>query len=269
MALDHAMIDDDQARHAQHYADCFGKPSFLDPEELFIDQCYEGYTDEHRATWCALFERQQGYLEEHASAVYLAGARAIRLSAHCIPQLEEVSARIRPMTGWESRAVPGYLPARAFFACVARRQFPTTIVLRPRESLGYLPEPDIFHDVYGHVPLHADPDFAAFLQAYGAAALRATDPAHVERMARLFWFTVEFGLVHEDGRTRLYGSGLLSSPDEARHALESSEVVLAPFDLERVLATTFEIDHYQPLLFVLDDFAQLRAAMESYAATIG
>jgi phenylalanine-4-hydroxylase len=170
-----------------------------------------------------------------------------------------------PLTGWQSKAVPGYLPAKAFFACLARREFPTTIVIRPKESIDYLPEPDIFHDIFGHVPLHADPTFADFLQTYGKAALTTDDPHHTERLARLFWFTVEFGLIREGGRNRLYGSGLISSPGESKHALTSKEVDRRPFDLEAVCNTSFEIDHFQPILYVLDSFEQLRDAMDTYA----
>jgi phenylalanine-4-hydroxylase len=170
-----------------------------------------------------------------------------------------------PLTGWQSKAVPGYLPAKAFFACLARREFPTTIVIRSRESIDYLPEPDIFHDIFGHVPLHADPIFADFLQTYGKAAVSTDDPSHTERLSRLFWFTVEFGLIREGGRNRLYGSGLISSPGESAHALDSKDVDRRPFDLETVCNTSFEIDHYQPILYVLESFDQLRDAMNTYA----
>jgi phenylalanine-4-hydroxylase len=211
------------------------------------------------------------YLAEHASNVYLSGARSIKLVRDWIPYLEgpkSVNTFLQPLTGWQSKAVPGYLPAKAFFACLARREFPTTIVIRPKESIDYLPEPDIFHDIFGHVPLHADPIFADFLQTYGKAALTTDDPYHTERLARLFWFTVEFGLIREDGRTKLYGSGLISSPGESKHSLTSKDVDRRPFDLETVCATSFEIDHYQPILYVLDSFEQLRDAMGTYARRI-
>jgi phenylalanine-4-hydroxylase len=185
-----------------------------------------------------------------------------------IPYLEgskSVNHFLEKLTGWQSRAVPGYLPAKAFFACLARREFPTTVVIRPKESLDYLPEPDIFHDIFGHVPLHADPIFADFLQTYGKAALLTDDPYHTERLARLFWFTVEFGLIREAGEIKLYGSGLISSPGESLHALTSDKVDRRPFDLETVCNTSFEIDHYQPILYVLESFEQLRDAMNSYA----
>ena len=270
-SLNHAMIDGPKGRAAQDYANRFGQPGFDDITKAYIDQNYAGYTEENQETWRILYDRQMSYLAEHASNVYLSGARSIKLVRDWIPYLEgpkSVNTFLQPLTGWQSKAVPGYLPAKAFFACLARREFPTTIVIRPKESIDYLPEPDIFHDIFGHVPLHADPVFADFLQTYGKAALTTDDPYHTERLARLFWFTVEFGLIREDGRTKLYGSGLISSPGESKHSLTSREVDRRPFDLETVCATSFEIDHYQPILYVLDSFEQLRDAMDTYARRI-
>jgi phenylalanine-4-hydroxylase len=267
-SLNHAMIDDGQAKAAQAYADQFGDPGFTDPSRLYIDQRYEGYTAENQETWTLLFDRQMAYLADNASKIYLDGAKIINLRRERIPPLEDINARLKPMTGWQSRGVPGYLKPKAFFACLSRREFPTTIVLRPKQSIDYLPEPDIFHDIFGHVPLHADPVFADFLQTYGKAALLTDDPYHTERLARLFWFTVEFGLVREDGRIKLYGSGLISSPGESKHALHSPDVERRPFDLERVCDTSFEIDHYQPILYVLESFEQLRDAMNTYATML-
>jgi phenylalanine-4-hydroxylase len=203
--------------------------------------------------------------EGAGSKIFLAGADIINLNREQVPDLREVNANLNRYTGWSSHGVPGYLPAKAFFAFLAQRQFPTTITVRPKTSMDYLPEPDIIHDVFGHVPLHADPIFADFLQTYGKAALWTNDPHHTERLARLFWFTVEFGLINEDDRLKLYGSGLISSEGEGHHALESSEVERRPFELERVCETTFEIDHYQPIYYVLDSFEQLRDAMNTYA----
>lgn len=262
------MIDDKAAATAQHYADNFGTPGFDDPSQMYISQRYDGYTQENQETWQKLYSQQEPYLMEHASSVFLSGAKAINLVREHIPKLEgadSVNTFLKRLTGWQSCPVPGYLPAKAFFACLARREFPTTITLRPMESIDYLPEPDIFHDIFGHVPLHADPTFADFLQTYGKAALSTNDPAHTERLSRLFWFTVEFGLIQEDGQTKLYGSGLISSPGESKHSLESSEVERRPFDLDAVCNTTFEIDHYQPILYVLESFDQLRDAMNNYA----
>lgn len=269
--LNHAMIDGPQGKAAQEYANHFGEPGFHDITKAYIGQNYAGYTEENQETWRVLYDRQMTFLANNASEVYLRGARSINLVRDHIPYLEgpkSVNTFLMPLTGWQSKAVPGYLPAKAFFACLARREFPTTIVIRSRESIDYLPEPDIFHDIFGHVPLHADPVFADFLQTYGKAAVSTDDPHHTERLARLFWFTVEFGLIREGGRHRLYGSGLISSPGESTHALDSKDVDRRPFDLETVCNTSFEIDHYQPILYVLESFDQLRDAMNTYAQRI-
>ena len=267
-SLNHAMIDDAAADAAQACANNFGKPGHEDITKCYIDQRYEGYTAENQETWQILFDRQMAFLKDNASQTYLRGAEIINLRRDRVPPLKDINARLWPLTKWQSRAVPGYLPPKAFFACLARREFPTTIVIRPKESIDYLPEPDIFHDIFGHVPLHADPTFADFLQTYGKAALTTEDPAETERLARLFWFTVEFGLIREGGRLKVYGSGLISSPGESRHSLESAAVERRPFDLDRVCDTSFEIDHYQPILYVLDSFEQLRDAMNTYAGRL-
>ncbi|MSR29424.1 MAG: phenylalanine 4-monooxygenase [Phycisphaerales bacterium] len=270
-SLNNAMIEGHEGRTAQEYANKFGQPGYHDISKVYIGQNYEGYSEENQEVWRTMYDRQMGYLEEMASTVYLTGARSIKLVREYIPYIEgpkSINNYLAKLTGWQSRAVPGYLPAKTFFACLARREFPTTIVIRPRESIDYLPEPDIFHDVFGHVPLHADPVFGEFLQTYGRAASTTDDNDHVERLARLFWFTVEFGLIREGGKVKLYGSGLISSPGESRHALESKEVERRPFDLDTVCATSFEIDHFQPILFVLESFDQLRDSMNQYAQRI-
>ena len=267
-SLNSAMIDGPEGRAAQEYANHFGEAGFADITKVYIEQHYQGYSEENQTSWRTLYDQQMAYLTAHASSVYLNGARSINLVRDHIPYLQgpqSVNHFLQKLTGWQSRAVPGYLPAKTFFACLARREFPTTVVIRPKESLHYLPEPDIFHDIFGHVPLHADPVFADFLQTYGRAALLTNDPYHTERLARLFWFTVEFGLIREEGQIKLYGSGLISSPGESVHALNSSEVERRPFDLDTVCNTSFEIDHYQPILYVLESFQQLRDAMNSYA----
>ncbi|NBX24992.1 MAG: hypothetical protein EBQ99_02910, partial [Planctomycetes bacterium] len=175
-SLNHAMIDDAAADAAQACANNFGKPGHEDITKCYIDQRYEGYTAENQETWQILFDRQMAFLKDNASQTYLRGAEIINLRRDRVPPLKDINARLWPLTKWQSRAVPGYLPPKAFFACLARREFPTTIVIRPKESIDYLPEPDIFHDIFGHVPLHADPTFADFLQTYGQAALTTDDP---------------------------------------------------------------------------------------------
>lgn len=253
----------------------------IDVKKMFVAQNYARYSDENHEVWEALYRKRWEKLEEQASRTFIAGLKAINLIPERVPMLDGsmefrgetihgINTYLGPLTGWQSRAVPGYLPAKAFFACLAGRDFPTTVTIRPKDRMDYLPEPDIFHDVFGHVPLHADEVFAEFLQTYGKAALAAGNE-HTEALARLFWFTVEFGLIREEGRIKIYGSGLISSHGESAHALEAPEgtgegmVERRPFDLERVVSTPFEIDHYQPILYVLESFEQLRDAMNEYA----
>lgn len=264
------VIDSEEATLAQKAADeSENTPTdLIDIERMKITQRYEKYTRDDHAVWGEMFAKRMDQLSEYGSDVFLSGAKAINLRPDRIPPLPDVNARLKAITGWSSHGVPGYLPAKAFFAFLARRQFPTTVTVRPRAQMDYLPEPDIIHDVFGHVPLHADPVFAEFLQTYGQAALHTNDKFHTERLARLFWFTVEFGLIQEGGKLKLYGSGLISSEGEGHHALESKDVDRRPFELERVCNTTFEIDHYQPILYVLDSFEQLRDAMMTYATRI-
>ncbi len=284
------IIDGEDFKRAQAAADASeGKSADeIDTESFYVTQLYERYSEENHRVWKTLYEKRWTVLEKQASNTFLSGLRAINLVPDRVPLLfgerpdpadpgrtiKGINEYLRPLTGWQSRGVPGYLPAKAFFSCLARREFPTTVVIRPENKMDYLPEPDIFHDVFGHVPLHADPVFADFLQTYGKAALHTDDPYHIERLGRLFWFTVEFGLIHEDGRLKIYGSGLISSHGESAHALEAPEgrgkgkVERRAFDLDRVCDTTFEIDHYQPILYVLDSFEQLRDAMVKYAERV-
>lgn len=225
-----------------------------------LQQDWNAYNDTQHAAWSALWHRRMPALERTASRVFLDGARAIGLEPDRIPDLQRLNRRLRARTGWEATPVEGFLPAAEFFRSLARRRFPTTITIRPLDRLDYVPEPDIFHDVFGHVPLHADPAFADFLQRFGAMAARAGTPEETERMARLFWFTVEFGLVREGGEVKIYGSGLISSHADAANAL-GPVCDRRPFSLEAILEQPFRIDELQPVLFVLESFGQLMEAL--------
>jgi phenylalanine-4-hydroxylase len=283
------IIDGEEFDRAQKAADDSAAlpPEQIDTEGFYITQRYERYSEENHRVWKTLWEKRWDVLEQQASNTYLAGLRAINLNPERVPLLfgttpdpydssktiTGINEYLRPLTGWQSRGVPGYLPAKAFFSCLSRREFPSTVVIRPENKIDYLPEPDIFHDVFGHVPLHADPVFADFLQTYGKAALLA-GPEHEEALARLFWFTVEFGLISEDNRLKVYGSGTISSHAESEYALNAPEgtagrdagqIERRAFDMERVINTPFEIDHFQDIVYVLDSFEQLRDAMNDYA----
>lgn len=269
-AITSPVIDSDEARRAQEAADRSANlpPDKIDIDSMKITQHYEKYTPENHEVWGIIFAKRMEQLADYGSNIFLDGSKVINLQPDRVPDLREVNRRLNECTGWSSHGVPGYLPAKSFFAFLAQRQFPTTVTVRPKTQMDYLPEPDIIHDVFGHVPLHADPVFADFLQTYGKAALFTNSEFHTERLARLFWFTVEFGLIHEGGKTKLYGSGLISSEGEGHHALESPKVERRPFDLERVCDTSFEIDRYQPILYVLESFEQLRDAMVTYAERV-
>lgn len=263
------MIDGPEARRALAYAQRFGEPGHRDPAGVLIEQRYAGYTRENQETWRALHDEQMPFLEKAATSAWAEGVRALGLSGAAVPELAALDERLVARTGWRCRAVPGFLPPRAFFACLADRVFPTTVVVRPRDAIGYLPEPDIVHDALGHLPLLVDPTYADFLHAWGRLALASRSRAATERLTRLFWYTVEFGLIRATDGVALYGAGLLSSPGEGRHALRAGDVERRPFDLEAASSTDFDIDHYQPLLFVLDDFEQLRAAIGACARWLG
>lgn len=230
----------------------------------FHAQDHAAYTEESHEVWSLLFSRRVAALEPTASRVFLEGMERIGLAPHRVPDLVDVNRRLDASTGWNAVGVGGFIPAEQFFRCLSRRRFPTTLPVRPRAQLDYLPEPDIFHDVFGHVPLHADPVFADFLQRFGTLAAGARTEQETAQMARLFWFTVEFGLIRERGEVRIYGSGLISSHGDAANAL-SARCRRRPFSLDAVIGQAFEIDHLQDVLFVVESFDQLFEAVETLA----
>jgi phenylalanine-4-hydroxylase len=234
--------------------------SRIDPE-IFTRQEWHNYTAENHEVWSILYGRRMEELRRNGSRVFLDGAEAIGLRPDQVPDLADVNRRLDARTGWNAVPVKGFIPARDFFRCLAERRFPTTVIVRPKSQLDYLPEPDIFHDVFGHVPLHADPVFADFLQGFGAVAAEARTEEELTQMARLFWFTVEFGLTREDGQVKVYGSGLISSVGDAANAL-GPKCDRRPFSLDAVMAQPFEIDRFQDVLFVVESFDQLFEAVE-------
>jgi len=240
--------------------------------ELYIRQEYERYAPENHEAWAKLFARMQPRWERYGNPRFLEGLAALQLPTDRVPALAEVNARLQPLTGFQAKPVSGYVPGFLFFDCLRRREFPTTITIRPADHMDYLPEPDIFHDVAGHVPMHTDPVFADTLVCFGNCAHTAVemtagirDPAErvrrltsiIRALSRFFWFTVEFGLMRGPRGICAYGSGLLSSYGEIEHAIESSEVQRQPAQLEWMINQGAEIDHYQPLLFVVDSFEHL------------
>jgi phenylalanine-4-hydroxylase len=232
-----------------------------DAADFRTHQDWGAYSPTDHAVWRVLFERRLPTLRKTASRIFLEGLELTGIHSDSVPNLASVNARLRGLTGWQAVPVTGFLPAKSFFASLGRREFPTAITLRAPAELDYVEAPDIFHDVFGHVPLHAHPRFASFLSRFGALAARAEADEIVEQLARLFWFTVEFGLVREQGEVKVYGSGLISSHADAANAL-GPNCERRPFELDAVLNQSFEIDHLQNLLFVVEDFAQLDVALD-------
>lgn len=240
--------------------------------ELFIRQPYELYNEDNQEAWRKLYQLLLPRWEKYANHKFLDGIKNLALNPYSIPKLEEVNQFLEPLTGFKAKAVSGYVPTYLFFDSLKRREFPTTITIRDSHRLNYLPEPDIFHDIAGHVPMHTDRTFADVLVKFGSlASLAANRHAHlkqgeekiakiksnIQALSRFFWFTIEFGLMRQHGRLCAYGSGILSSAGEIEHSIESPTVQRFPFQLEWVINQSFEIDHFQPLLFVINSFDHL------------
>jgi phenylalanine-4-hydroxylase len=228
-------------------------------QPYLIQQDWQAYTLEQHATWAELVGRRMQQIEAHACREYVEGFHKIGLRSDTLPNLDEVNKRLQPLTGWRATPVSGFLPPDAFFAMLAARQFPTTTWLRSRTSLDYIPEPDIFHDVFGHVPMHAHPVFADFLQHYGEICAGLADKDALERMGRLFWFTVEFGVIWQDGSYRLYGSGLISSQGESDYVIEGGPEI-RPFNIDQVLNQEFSTSEMQRVLYAVESFEQIYEA---------
>ncbi len=241
--------------------------------ERFIHQPYELYSEENHKAWSSLYARIQDRWQRYANPKFLEGVAKLNLDPKRVPRIEELNTFLSPLTGFKAKPVSGYIPAFIFFDCLRNRDFPTTITVRDLTTLDYLPEPDMFHDVAGHVPMHTDKAFADTLVRFGECAVSAAmviqqlKDKEVQRerarsiikaLARFFWFTVEFGLIR-DGKKglKVYGSGLLSSYGEIAHCIESPEVQRYPVQLEWIVNQYFEINHYQPLLFIIDSFDHL------------
>jgi len=235
-----------------------------------IQQDCRAYTPEQHAIWSELVQQRMPQLEEHACAAYLDGFQQIGLQADRLPDLSAVSARLQPRTGWNSTPVSGFLPSDAFFEMLAARKFPTTTWIRNRDAMAYTPEPDIFHDVFGHVPMHAHPVFADFLEHYGKVCAALTSEDDLERMGRLFWFTVEFGVIREQGKIKVYGSGLVSSHGECTQVVErQGGLEIREFDLEKVLDTVVDVSKMQPVLYAIEGFEQIYEATKMAESRLG
>jgi len=239
-----------------------------------IDQDWLGYsTDEHR-TWDRLYDRQTALLPGRACDAFLRGLEALDLRQGGAPELARVNEVLSMLTGWRVVAVPGLVPDEVFFEHLANRRFPAGRFIRSPEQLDYLQEPDLFHDLFGHAPMLTDPVFADYMQAYGEGGRRALRLGRLANLARLYWYTVEFGLVRTPAGLRIYGAGVLSSRAETLYALDDPRPRRIAFDLERVMRTPYRIDDLQALYFVapsieallqatLSDFSSLYARLET------
>ena len=219
------------------------------PEGLFP------YTSEEDAVWGELFSRQMAFLQGRMVPAYIDGVAKLGLGPDRVPQVRDIDRRLAALTGAGVVGVPAIIPPAQFFDLLSQRKFPVATFLRRREHIDYIEEPDIFHEVFGHCPLLTDPDYAAFIERFGQTAA-ALGKAFSWRMFRLFWFTVEFGMIRTADGLRGYGAGIASSPSEAAHATGGGAAML-PFDLMTVFRTPYRIDIVQPVYFVIDSFAQL------------
>jgi phenylalanine-4-hydroxylase len=229
-------------------------------EPFLIKQEYDKYTAEQHDVWSELVGRRLPQIRQYACQEYLEGYEIIELNEKRLPNLAAITERLKPRTEWSTTPVSGFLPGNAFFEMLEARMFPTTTWLRSRDSLAYIPEPDIFHDGCGHVPMHAHRVFADFLQHYGSVCAHISNAQLLERLGRLFWYTVEFGLIRQDNKVKVYGSGVISSHGECTNVIEGGCEV-RDFNLDDVLETPVKADELQKVLFAIESFDQIYEAM--------
>ena len=241
----------------------FAKPAHA-REDWTIDQGWSDYSSEEHGTWDALYERLMDVLPNRAAPEFLNGLEALDLHRGGIPNFERISDDLETLTGWRVGAVPGVVPDEVFFDLLANRRFPAGNFIRKPDQLDYIQEPDVFHDVFGHVPMLTDPVFADYMVAYGEGGLRSLRHASLKNLAALYWYTVEFGLIQTDLGLRIYGAGIVSSPAESRFSLEDPSPNRVAFDLQRLMKTDYRIDDFQQTYFVIDSYEQLfRATVDT------
>jgi phenylalanine-4-hydroxylase len=228
--------------------------------DWIIAQNWEQFSTADHNVWNTLFVRQSEMLLGRASSAFLRGIDVLRLSKPGIPDFAELNERLMAATGWSVVAVPGLVPDDVFFRHLANRRFVAGNFIRRADQLDYLQEPDVFHDVFGHVPMLTDPVFADYMQAYGQGGLRSLGYGALHKLARLYWYTVEFGLIEEAGALRIYGAGIVSSYGESHYALEDVRPARRPFDVKTVMRTNYVIDDYQQQYFVIPSYDHLLKA---------
>ena len=226
-------------------------------DDWTIPQRWDELTPEDHWVWDTLFARQQSLLPGRTVAAFAEGLDLLTLGKPGVPDLDAVNARLQARTGWTVVSVPGIVPDDVFFGHLSERRFPASAFIRHPDQLDYLEEPDAFHDLFGHVPMLAQPEIAEFMQALGRLGLEAAALGQSHRIARLYWYTVEFGLARENDGLKIYGAGILSSFGEAHYSLESPKPRRLAFDLKRVMRTAYEIDDFQPAYFVIEDYRDI------------
>jgi phenylalanine-4-hydroxylase len=226
-------------------------------DDCIVDQNWDDYTQEQHDVWRTLFERQAKVLKGKICEEYLQGLRDLGIDETGIPNLDVMNKNLRQRTGWEVVAVPGLIPSRPFFDMLSSRKFPTGNFIRKKEELDYLEEPDLFHDIFGHVPLLTNPAYADYMHAYGEAGDAAINNKGVKYLARLNWWTIEFGMIMKDGAPMAYGAGIASSYGEAKYVANDPSANFIKFNLERCLRTGYYIDDLQASYFVIDSFEKL------------
>jgi phenylalanine-4-hydroxylase len=226
-------------------------------EDYTIDQNWEHYTAAEHDRWDRLYARQAEVLKGRACDEFLQGLDDLQLSESGIPNFDQLNERLMKRTGWQIVAVPDLVPESVFFEHLANKRFPAGNFIRSEANLEYLEEPDVFHDVYGHVPMLAHPVFAEYMEAYGKGGRRAEKRGLLTQFARLYWYTVEFGLIRSGDDFKIYGSGIVSSKSETLFSLESGSPHRLHFDLERIMSTDYKVDDFQQSYFVIDSMDEL------------
>ena len=236
----------------------FDKPPEGAAADWTIPQDWASYTEVEHRTWDTLYARQMKILPGRAADVFLKGLTALDLNTGGIPDFAVMNPKLEALTGWTVVCVPGLVPDEVFFDHLANRRFPSGQFIRKPDQLDYLQEPDIFHDVFGHVPMLSDPDFADYMEAYGKGGQRAAGMGMLQNLARLYWYTVEFGLMQDADGLRIYGAGIVSSATESVFSVEDPSPNRLGFDLERVMRTLYRIDDFKQVYFVIDSIEQLK-----------
>lgn len=233
-------------------------------EECIIEQRWDQYSATDHQTWNTLYTRQLSLLKDHVCEEYLKGLQILHLTPDTVPDFEKMNRYLRAATGWEVVPVPGLIASVPFFTMLANKQFPAGTFIRKPEQLDYLEEPDIFHDIFGHIPLLTNPSYADYMQAYGRAGLVALNHRGIKFLARLNWYTIEFGLIKKKREYKIYGAGIISSFGETKYVIHDPSSHIIQFDVERVLRTGYYIDDFQSTYFAIDSFEGLFERMEEY-----